>query len=81
MSEVAWDSLSLETLMVRFDSFFIVCIDHLFVCAMMRNIVGTRAEAPVGEQNRNCSPILSAAWMITIADLVRHHSTRSHLHD
>jgi hypothetical protein len=30
------------------------------LCAMMRSIVGTRAEAPVGEQNHNCSPILSA---------------------
>ena len=27
--------------------------------AMIRNIVGTRAEAPVAEQNHNCSPILS----------------------
>ena len=25
----------------------------------MRNMVGTRAEAPVAEQNNNCSPILS----------------------
>ena len=28
----------------------------------MIHIVGTRAEAPVAEQNHNCSPILSDLW-------------------
>ena len=32
----------------------------VYTPTMMRNIVGTRAEAPVAEQNHNCSPILSA---------------------
>ena len=31
----------------------------LLARAVMRNIVGTRAEAPAAEQNHNCSPILS----------------------
>ena len=46
----------------------IVCYIDIFVraplvalfSAMMKHIVGTRAEAPVAEQNHNCSPILSA---------------------
>ena len=32
--------------------------------AMMRQIVGTRAEASVAEQNHNCSPILSHSRQI-----------------
>ena len=31
-------------------------VGFICCCAMMRNIVGTRAEAPVAEQNHNCSP-------------------------
>ncbi len=35
------------------------CVD-----AVIRNIVGTRAETPVDEHNHNCSPILSAASLL-----------------
>ena len=41
-------------------------------CAMMRNIVGTRAEAPVGEQNHNCSPILSCLLNVIVGVCLKH---------
>ena len=80
MSEIAGNAVSLQPLTGLFGVIvmmvIIICfIIHNFVCAMMRNIVGTRAEAPVCEQNHNCSPILSAGWVIVLPDLdvVRQH--------
>ena len=34
--------------------------------AMIRKIVGTRAETLVDEQNHNCSPILSIAFVFSM---------------
>ena len=45
---------------------------QLLACAMMRNIVGTRAEASVAEQNHNCSPILSVLWLASPGICVVH---------
>ena len=45
--------------------------------SMMRKIVGTRADTPVGEHNHNCSPILrdsfhrSSLWSSTCASLCK----------
>ena len=53
--------------------------------AMIRKIVGTRAETLVDEQNHNCSPILSIAFVfvhvvvcvdVTGAGVIRHFSAK-----
>ena len=38
--------------------------------AMIRKIVGTRAETLVDEQNHNCSPILSIAFAFSMLSYV-----------
>ena len=40
--------------------------DSTLLHAVIRNIVGTRAETLVDEQNHNCSPILSVVYLLLL---------------